>query len=545
MKFNSAFFYSLLAISISQIAMSADVWAAKQEKPERWFEVEVILFKQLNNKAELKEQFPDDITASNLPDYRQSVDLLSPYLQPNLTRIKQFIPLCGEKDEQRLFLESLQSVSTPFPQQVQLIEQVAIFNMPDSSETTEETSRESLQAVLNENNNKENNGISEDFEPEVAQVVLKTSSTSPKESIQQKDALTEIVAFELDLQKEALAKPIFSTKELCLITQQEMESLFNKEELADFNLDSFSVDALPSRLNASGAHISNSPYLIADESLLLKDISQRLRWSKEFRPLLHFGWRQVGKTQKKAIPLKLFAGEHLEYKYQKALTDYHTEIEEANAIEKNLLEQLAQAQNTTLSTSQTLNQESNAGEVFLLVDEFTENTNTVSVDGNLKIKTEQKQQALNKFFSQTGLINSSHIDISTVNDVVNSIDEQSLDNILAKNDAEMIIGAQTLDINNPPKKPLQPWLLDGFLVVHLDHYLYITADFNVFNQNQVTTRIESDKTNAVKLINFSQNRRVITGEIHYFDHPYIGMIIQIRRFDPTKPAGERVSQAIK
>ena len=89
---------------------------------------------------------------------------------------------------------------------------------------------------------------------------------------------------------------------------------------------------------------------------------------------------------------------------------------------------------------------------------------------------------------------------------------------------------------------MQPWFLNGFLKVHLDHYLYITADFNILNQKNNEDSIDQvDK----KLINFSQNRRVITGEIHYFDHPHIGMIIQTRRFDPNKPEGEQVSQSIK
>ena len=67
----------------------------------------------------------------------------------------------------------------------------------------------------------------------------------------------------------------------------------------------------------------------------------------------------------------------------------------------------------------------------------------------------------------------------------------------------------------------------------------------MLNQNQVKTPNQGDENKDVKLINFSQNKRVISGEIHYFDHPYIGMIVQIRRFDPTKPADEAVTQAIK
>ncbi len=66
------------------------------------------------------------------------------------------------------------------------------------------------------------------------------------------------------------------------------------------------------------------------------------------------------------------------------------------------------------------------------------------------------------------------------------------------------------------------WELDGFLKVHLNHYLYITSN--------LVTRQTGD-TEASVSSEFSQFRRVISGEIHYFDHPQIGMLVQIRRFN--------------
>ncbi|MEM0515306.1 CsiV family protein [Pseudoalteromonas sp. YIC-827] len=66
------------------------------------------------------------------------------------------------------------------------------------------------------------------------------------------------------------------------------------------------------------------------------------------------------------------------------------------------------------------------------------------------------------------------------------------------------------------------WQLDGFLKVHLNHYLYITSN--------LVTRAIGDTDTSVSG-EFSQFRRVISGEIHYFDHPQIGMLVQIRRFN--------------
>lgn len=527
MKLNSAFFSSLLATGILLIATSADVWAEKQKKPERWFEVEVILFKQLNKKSELKEQFPDGVDASSLPQYRQSFDLLSPYLQPDLTRLKQFMPLCGEKDEQHLFLESLKNIKPLFPEKHQLIEQVPIFNMPDFNAIPEAFNHNELANGANQSNSqlidtnqtvKEQNVNSKSLEIEGELELVQTENNLSEDNDSNNNEIIAVPHSEYDLQKEMLEKPIFSTKEFCIITQQEMENILDAEQLTAFNINSFDVDKVPSKLNASGLHTNNQPYLIADESLLLKDISQRLRWSKEFKPLLHFGWRQVGITQKKAIPFKLFAGEHVEYKYQQALKDYQTEISEAQAIEEGLLNELTKAQINSTTANDTVEKQPN-------------------IETNLLNKTQKYSQLFGRIEEAQNI----GIDEDTISDIINSINEQNVEELLTSNTAEITSIEQSVAFS----EPLQPWSLDGFIKIHLDHYLYITADFNLFNQKQKSFHLENAQKSNSKLINFSQNRRVITGEIHYFDHPYIGMIIQIRRFDPSKPKGEQVSQAIK
>ncbi|MBV2128434.1 CsiV family protein [Arsukibacterium indicum] len=73
--------------------------------------------------------------------------------------------------------------------------------------------------------------------------------------------------------------------------------------------------------------------------------------------------------------------------------------------------------------------------------------------------------------------------------------------------------------------PDNVWQLDGLFKLHLDHYLFVNTDFNL-------RRFAAD---GMQSINVKQSRRVISGELHYLDHPYLGMIIQIRRFQPPEP----------
>lgn len=450
MKFSVRFFSSLY-ISLLCATASSSVSAIQTNKSERWFEIEVILFKQLNDKNILKEQFPDNVNASNLPEHNKHFDLLTPYLQPNLAHIKQFIPQCIDKSSDTL-LGSMARISNPFSDGLKAIEHINVFNMP--------------------------------------KLTLQDEAVTHQELV-------------FDLQKEALSSPLYSTENICVIGPKDIKAIFSDEQLASIKFDSVNVEAVPTKLNALGEHIYSHPYLIANDSLRLADIRKRLHWSKEFQPLLHFGWRQVGVTKNKAIPLKLFAGEHLDYQYQQAINAQQLALDNTKAVDQLAL--LKGQEGTSLQATQ----------------------------------DETKQQKLKQLFNE--IESKESINISNL---IDEFEQQKFKELLTINETN-IEESEPSNLAMAPVKPLQPWFLDGFLKVHLDHYLYITADFNVLSQSSNKNKGSTATENKLKLINFSQSKRAITGEVHYFDHPYVGMIVQIRRFDPSKPKGEAVTQVIK
>ena len=67
----------------------------------------------------------------------------------------------------------------------------------------------------------------------------------------------------------------------------------------------------------------------------------------------------------------------------------------------------------------------------------------------------------------------------------------------------------------------EKWELDGFFNIYLRHYLYINSEFDF------SEKLENGELQSAR---FAQFKRVISGEIHYFDHPKMGMIVQIRKF---------------
>ncbi|MFB2728436.1 peptidoglycan binding protein CsiV [Shewanella mangrovisoli] len=96
--------------------------------------------------------------------------------------------------------------------------------------------------------------------------------------------------------------------------------------------------------------------------------------------------------------------------------------------------------------------------------------------------------------------------------------------------------------------PLQPspvWQLDGTLNIYLSHYLYIETALNLRKEGRKLMPVAADEasmnatntaatpakvmTPYLMSIPLEQNRRVKSDEIHYLDHPEMGMVIQIRK----------------
>ena len=86
------------------------------------------------------------------------------------------------------------------------------------------------------------------------------------------------------------------------------------------------------------------------------------------------------------------------------------------------------------------------------------------------------------------------------------------------------------------------WELDGTLHIYLvGNYLHIDSDLELrepqrvqFNQRELAAQIEQAlqpqlDSKFLRSYRLNQLRRVISHETHYFDHPRLGLVVQIRR----------------
>ncbi|MBA6328569.1 hypothetical protein H4J46_11575 [Colwellia sp. MB02u-6] len=529
--------------------------ATTQENNDRWFDVEIILFSQLSDKSQLKENFQNN---SELPKHRRVEDLLSRYLKPDIRTLKQLLPQCdsphyvGDLAKKNAKLPALFNEKS-LAQISQLAPELSVLNQStdididstnrlDSSNSVTQLSADNDTAnrhVFTDNtglnnawlNNTELNSEMASADPvnnpAISDATINNSNTGNADinAIALSNTLSDnerektqrlVLAAEKEFQKLKFKYPS-KTEPILLCRIDPAYFADYQVENPDFDYHGFAVDKVPLLIDGQEDIDNNKTHLLSKNSLQLNDIIQDLRYSKNFRPMLHMGWRQVARPEKKSVPVKVYAGDNFAIPYQKQLTKF--------------------------------NDQKNQQTTHLLKDTSKKN---LMESLPVKNQTEQLQQAkqarLEQIITQIAQVN------ENTDELLAALNQQDLSLKLTD---EMSLAAT---VNTPPIAPIQQWFIEGFFNIHLKHYLFITADFNILDKSlaELATARLAPKlpTNAnvnlnsaanastpiqAKAIRFQQNRRVISGEVHYFDHPYMGMIVQIRPY--TKPESESESES--
>lgn len=515
-----------LSLLFSASTLATSKWSGD------WFEIEVILLSQLDDKNKLKEVFTD---YSLLPQYEKSIDLLAPYLNPDITSLKQQLPSCDNP----IYPPTLLQQATKLPEFHSILSLSEMEDIP--SETTE------VVDLLSEEYDELNGGTSSEFsegsesvyieaatddffdrvQTQQEQVQGQSESVTTKQLLQDDENISdingivkdeklsngklsdeyalingEITAKQLELVAQAetafterlfVYSPLATQLEklkLCSITETQFNAL--NTDKTRFTYLGFSTPSMPTRINGAEDLFSEHAYLTSSDSLQLNDIVKQLRRSKNFRPLLHMAWRQQVFEEPSSTPIKLYAGDNLNDHYINMNARYQEAKRLEEAQEQALLEVLKSGQQNT-------------------VEENLTKTNQLLV---------AKTQHIDNILANVSSIADAEQVVSNLNskNVLSSFGSLYSDNLIAE---------------KGPAPPIQPWFLEGYLNVYLRGvFLNISADFNVMSltlAEQESLKLRPNNDVAHKAVRFQQKRRVISREVHYFDHPYMGMIVQIRR----------------
>ena len=127
--------------------------------------------------------------------------------------------------------------------------------------------------------------------------------------------------------------------------------------------------------------------------------------------------------------------------------------------------------------------------------------------------------------------------------------EQTLSDMEGKLIQKNMSDIETPYLDEPTMNYTPVWELDGLFKIYLQRlgstpYLHIDSELNFrqpghlaeddpnrsLQDNNLTQ--EEASTAFLHSYNFKQLRRIISKQIHYFDHPAFGLIVQLRRYHP-------------
>tara|TARA_B110000438_G_scaffold293477_1_gene333400 strand:+ start:7231 stop:8766 length:1536 start_codon:yes stop_codon:yes gene_type:complete len=504
-----------LFLCSASLALPLTLHAATQKSNDRWFDVEIIIFSQLDDKSQSKENFPD---TSELPNYPRAEDLLRHYINPDIRSLKQLLPSCDSPQYGKSLVEQNAKLPAIFNQK-SLDELVKTADFNDENQATsvnnsqlnaaniiaEPTTKNAKDTLATPTLVANDTGESSSFSDHpLTTMALPELTAAEREKIQQLVLAAENEFQVLKFNYTRITEP----KILCKID----EAFFTgyQAEHPSFDYDDFTVDKMPLLIDGKEDIDNDKTHLLSKDSLQLDDIIQDLRYSKNFRPLLHMGWRQVARPEKESVPVKVYADDNFSADHKKQLAYYNKQ--------KNLY--IAQAKET-----------SNEQDPISIA----------TIENQASNHQEEQIQAAKKIRIQEVIKQLSQVNENT----------EALLTELEVQELSLKAASQNPLVSVPPVAPVQPWYIDGFFNIHLQHYLFITADFNILDKNLselatarltenapdvLPTKGKTSKPIQAKSIRFKQDRRVISGEVHYFDHPYMGMIVQIRPY--TKPEPE-------
>lgn len=458
--------------TLSLLAVLCSPYSVAKAQDDWWFDVEVIVFKRNIELQHIAEKFPLSEPNTVSQPY---VDLLTPYIKPDLDILTASMPFCRQSDQRQQVAEQLKTLQSL---------KVIAYEKADTQEfvpASDAASQLDQPIARNPDSN-------DDERP-----VFETLLSVYNETL-------------------GLSQPIFDAPfiewqlpaELPCTYQQPDRLLGNPFEPSA--LESF-VARVAVQINGQERSNARYPHLLPQSALLLSSLFKDINRQKGLSPMLHLAWRQpVLFGRDKAAKFRLFAGNNYAKTY------------------------------------------SASGDILA--------TTTPSADEDVdKYPAELEpsgQQTTG--FEQDDLFARIYAALAEPSPIVISKDVED-----------------SSPRANSAKKVNELWQLDGEFKVYLQYvgrtpYLHIDSDLDyripIFVENKpyvlgdsivglapVNDRLaaESDavlvgdtpsQPNYLQSVNFNQLRRVISKQLHYFDHPLFGMVVHIKRYKWPEPETE-------
>jgi len=481
-----------------------------------WFDVEVILFERNVEVANLSEKFkPSQLeqSASNV------LDLLTPYLQPDLSYLRAGLPYCRASNRLKVKTQYAQDFTFPLP--------VVKKNESYSHQTGKQQVQETKQDLTVEPN--EVTEENSQYQVPTTDIFVKLDETlSLAQTTDNEDvksagikSTAKSILIRPSIQVEFIEWQIPS-EFLCAYAEQidpSFASIVSLQNEVSSASQSNENKRVPQIINGNEWQRNRAPFLLPTSTMYMSELYEKIKRQRNITPILHINWRQEVKFGREdAQTFRLFAGENFTEKF------------DANGLP---------LVNDTDSLFDTLNQPT--GEFYIPEQELTGLTPEQKQALLVSINGKALEPVADDLFAK---ITAALADDTPINFAqVQGLTEQ-----------------QTTNIDPLIFKEL--WRLDGGITVYLRNvnripYLHIDSNLDIRqpifdpNKTQKTQGLSTNlsgqdavvvnplqQPNFLQSVNFNQLRRVISKQVHYFDHPLFGMIVRINRHRWPEPESE-------
>jgi hypothetical protein len=294
------------------------------------------------------------------------------------------------------------------------------------------------------------------------------------------------------------------------------------------------IKRIPDIINGIEWHQKRGAFLLPTATMYMRDLYEKIKRQRDITPILHLNWRQEVKFGRgKGQTFRLFAGENFARQF------------DANGLP---------VVDDTDSIFSQLNQ--SADSIYIPEQELINLTLEQQQTLSMHVTGEESEGGSDDLFTR---ISAALADDTPVN--IEQINQQTNNYTREKNNQQGTVASSTM------LKEL--WQLDGKMTVYLRNinripYLHIDSnlDFrqpifdpskaqqteslstNLSDQDAVvinpllqpnsqqtsSQNLELQKPNFLQSANFNQLRRVISKQVHYFDHPLFGMVVRLNRY---------------
>jgi hypothetical protein len=488
------------------------------EEQQWWFDVEVILFERNFEVTNLSEKFKQSRLKKPASDV---LDLMTPYLKPDLSYLRAGLPYCRASNRLRVKTQYEQGFALPLPLPV------AKKNDSSSPQTDKQLEQQTIENLAGELDEV----TEENFQYQITTTDKVSKPDDTVQLVQTTDAEGVDPVNIKSVSKSTLPTPSIEvefiewqmpSEFLCAYAEQitpsfaSIVALQNKVSSAS---PSDKIKRVPEIINGHEWQQNSGPFMLPTSTMYMSELYEKIKRQPDITPILHINWRQEVKFGREdGQTFRLFAGENFAEQF------------DANGLP---------FVNETDSLLDTLNQPTDA---FYIPEQ------------ELAGLTQQQQQAL------LVSINGKAPEVVSEDlfaKIAAALADDTPINFIQTN---ILTEQQTTTTELSIFKEI--WRLDGGITVYLRNvgrvpYLHIDSNLDfrqpIYDSNKAQ-ELEGLSThssqqgamvanplqqpNFLQSVNFNQLRRVISKQVHYFDHPLFGMIVRINRYRWPEPEPE-------